>query len=78
MDWLCKSIEEAGADAIEINVFVLPNDQHASAEYYENVYFELAEKLKKTINIPFAFKLGSQFSNLVGFIQKLHVGCSII
>lgn len=68
-----KSIEEAGADAIEINVFVLPNDQHASAEYYENVYFELAEKLKKTINIPFAFKLGSQFSNLVGFIQKLHV-----
>jgi dihydroorotate dehydrogenase (fumarate) len=68
-----KSIEEAGADAIEINVFVLPNDRHASSEYYENVYFELAEKLKKTINIPFAFKLGSQFSNLVGFIQKLHV-----
>ena len=68
-----KSIEEAGADAIEINVFVLPNDRNASAEFYENVYFELAEKLKKTINIPFAFKLGSHFSNLVGFIQKLNV-----
>ena len=68
-----KSIEEAGADAIEINVFVLPNDRNASAEQYENIYFELAEKLKSTLNIPFAFKLGSHFSNLVGFIQKLNV-----
>lgn len=68
-----KSIEEAGADAIEINVFVLPNDRNASAEHYENIYFELAEKLKSTLNIPFAFKLGSHFSNLVGFIQKLNV-----
>jgi len=68
-----KSIEEAGADAIEINVFVLPNDRNASAEYYENIYFELAEKLKGTLNIPFAFKLGSHFTNLVGFIQKLNV-----
>ncbi len=68
-----KSIEEAGADAIEINVFVLPNDRNATAEKYENIYFELAEKLKSTLKIPFAFKLGSHFSNLVGFIQKLNV-----
>ncbi len=68
-----KSIEEAGADAIEINVFILPNDRNATAEKYENIYFELAEKLKGTLKIPFAFKLGSHFTNLVGFIQKLNV-----
>ena len=68
-----KSIEEAGADAIEINVFVLPCDRNASAEQYENIYFELAEELKSSLKIPFAFKLGSHFSNLVGFIQKLNV-----
>ncbi|PLX12316.1 MAG: diguanylate cyclase [Marinilabiliales bacterium] len=68
-----KSIEEAGADAIEINVFVLPNDRNASADKYENIYFDLAEKLKSTLKIPFAFKLGSHFSNLVGFVQKLNV-----
>jgi len=68
-----KSIEEAGADALEVNVFVLANDKNAPAEQYENVYFDLAEKLKKTLKIPFAFKLGSHFSNLVGFVQKLHV-----
>lgn len=74
-EWVgfAKSIEEAGADAIEVNVFVLPNDKNAPAEKYENIYFDLADKLKKTINIPFAFKLGSHFSNLVGFVQKLHV-----
>ncbi|MCG8409816.1 MAG: dihydroorotate dehydrogenase-like protein [Bacteroidales bacterium] len=68
-----KSIEEAGADAVEINVFVLPSDRNANAEDYENIYFELAEKLKNTINIPFAFKLGMHFTNLVGFVQKLNV-----
>jgi dihydroorotate dehydrogenase (fumarate) len=68
-----KSIEEAGADALEVNVFVLANDKNASSEQYENVYFDLAEKLKNTIKIPFAFKLGQQFSNLVGFVQKLNV-----
>jgi len=68
-----KSIEEAGADALEVNVFVLANDKNAPAEQYENVYFDLAEKLKNTLKIPFAFKLGSHFSNIVGFVQKLHV-----
>ncbi len=74
-EWVgfAKSIEEAGADALEVNVFVFPNDRNASGDKYENIYFDLAEKLKKTVNIPFAFKLGSHFSNLVGFIQKLNV-----
>jgi dihydroorotate dehydrogenase (fumarate) len=74
-EWVgfAKSIEEAGADALEVNVFVLPNDKNAGADRYENIYFDLADKLKKTITIPFAFKLGSHFSNLVGFVQKLNV-----
>lgn len=74
-DWVdfAKQIEDAGADALEINVFVLPNDRNASGEKYESIYFELADKLKKRLTIPFAFKLGTHFTNLVGFIQKLHV-----
>ena len=74
-EWVgfAKSVEEAGADAIEVNVFILPNDRNANAEKYENIYYDLAEKLKKTVNIPFSFKLGSHFTNLVSFVQKLHV-----
>ncbi len=74
-DWVdfAKKIEQAGADALEVNVFILPNDRNASGDKYESIYFDLADKLKKILTIPFAFKLGSHFSNLVGFIQKLHV-----
>ena len=74
-EWVdfAKQIENAGADALEINVFVLPNDRNANADKYENIYFELAEKLKSTVKIPFAFKLSSYFTNLVGFVQKLNV-----
>jgi len=68
-----KRIEAAGADALEINVYILPLDRNASPEKYENIYFDLAEKLKGMLKIPFAFKLSSYFSNLVGFVQKLNV-----
>lgn len=74
-EWVsfARKIEAAGADALEINVFVLPMDRNAPPEKYENIYFELAEKLRGMLKIPFAFKLSSHFSNLVGFVQKLNV-----
>jgi dihydroorotate dehydrogenase (fumarate) len=73
-EWIdfAKKIEEAGADGLEVNVFVLPLDKNASAEKYENIYFELAEKLKANINIPFVFKLGRHFTNLVGLVERLN------
>ncbi len=67
-----KSIEEAGADGLEVNVFVLPMDKNAKAEKYEKIYFDLAEKLNKKLSIPFSFKLGSHFTNLVGFVERLN------
>ncbi|MGE0088662.1 MAG: dihydroorotate dehydrogenase-like protein [Bacteroidales bacterium] len=74
-DWIdfAKKIELAGADALEVNVYVLPIDRNVSSEKYEGIYLELAEKLKKILTIPFAFKLSFYFSNLVGLVQKLHV-----
>jgi len=67
-----QRIEEAGADGLEVNVFVLPMDKNAKAEKYEKIYFDLAEKLNKKLSIPFAFKLGSHFTNLVGFVERLN------
>ena len=74
-DWIdfAKKIELAGADALEVNVYVLPIDRNVSSEKYEAIYLELADKLKKILTIPFAFKLSFYFSNLVGLVQKLHV-----
>ena len=67
-----RRIEEAGADGLEVNVFILPLDKNAKADKYENIYFELADKLKDTISIPFAFKLSSHFTNLVGMVERLN------
>ncbi|OFX24420.1 MAG: diguanylate cyclase [Bacteroidetes bacterium GWA2_31_9b] len=68
-----KKIELAGADALEVNVFVLPIDKSLTSDKIESIYFELAENLQKILSIPIAFKLSSHFSNLVGFVQKLNV-----
>lgn len=64
-------IQEAGADALEINVFVLPTDSRKTAEDYEAVYYTLAEKLRKLISIPISFKLGDHFTNPLRIIEQL-------
>ena len=67
-----KKFEQSGADALEVNVFILPTDKNLSSLDYEKVYCELAEKLKSVINIPISFKLGRQFSNLPGLVNRLY------
>jgi len=60
-----KNIAESGADAIEINVFFMPLDRKISSADSEKIYFELIEKLKKSISIPVALKIGFKFSNFM-------------
>jgi dihydroorotate dehydrogenase (fumarate) len=73
-DWISfsKKIESAGADAIEVNVFVLPSEPDRTGSEYEQVYYDLATQLKKIISIPIAIKLGSQFSNILFIIKQLY------
>lgn len=66
-----KKIEEAGADALELNVFVIPSDPHKSGKDNEAVYFEIIEKVKEQINIPIALKVSNYFSGFAEFAQKL-------
>lgn len=73
-DWLdfAKKIEAAGADALEINVFFLPTDKDQTSSQQEELYYELAEKLKQIIHIPLSFKLGRQFSNLLNLVDRMY------
>jgi dihydroorotate dehydrogenase (fumarate) len=72
-NWLdfAKKIQDAGADALEVNVFVLPTDTRKKSEDYEETYFALAEKLRKLISIPIVFKLGDHFTNPLRVIEQL-------
>ncbi|MBX3044677.1 MAG: dihydroorotate dehydrogenase-like protein [Candidatus Kapabacteria bacterium] len=66
-----KRIEEAGADALELNMFILPSDFNRTGEDNEKVYFEVIEKVKKVVSIPVSLKISYYFSNLGSMIQRL-------
>ncbi|MEW5847008.1 MAG: dihydroorotate dehydrogenase-like protein [Bacteroidota bacterium] len=71
--WLsfASRIQEAGADALEVNIFYLPLDPKRKAEEYERVYNNIAEKLHSIITIPVAYKLGSHFTNPLNVVENL-------
>ncbi len=73
-DWInfAKNIQSAGADALEVNMFFLPLDKNLNPARAEKIYFDLVEKLRKTLEIPFAIKLGQRFSNLFYLIDQLY------
>jgi dihydroorotate dehydrogenase (fumarate) len=68
-----RNIAEAGADALEVNVFFLPVDRKKSSAESEKIYLDLIEKLKKTIRIPIAVKIGFRFSNIFNMIDQFYM-----
>lgn len=66
-----KNIEEAGADAIELNVFTLNTGVHKSTAEYEETYYKIVRDVKKVVNIPISVKLSFYFSNLIHVIDRL-------
>ena len=66
-----RKIQDAGADALELNIFVLPADVNITGEKYEKVYFDIIEKVKKQVSIPVSVKISYYFSGLAEMIKKL-------
>ncbi len=65
-----KSIQDAGADALELNVFVLDPGEFGDT-YLEDSYVNIVRELKKTLRIPVVIKMSKTISNLPGLIGKL-------
>jgi len=72
-EWVefAKKIEEAGADGLELNVFVLPSDIKKSAKENEIIYFDIVNTIKKVVKIPVALKISYYFSALAKTINEL-------
>jgi dihydroorotate dehydrogenase (fumarate) len=66
-----KYIDEAGADALELNVYYVPTDPEQSGAEVEQRYVDLVSAIRKTIRIPVAIKLGPWFSAPVNVARKL-------
>lgn len=67
-----REIEQAGADALEINVYFIPADINLSAEDVEKRYLLIVKMIRDAINIPIAVKLNPYFSSIGNMSLKLH------
>jgi dihydroorotate dehydrogenase (fumarate) len=66
-----KKIEEAGADALELNMFYIPADPEMTGADVERVYLELAKHVKSSVHIPVAVKLNIYFSAMANMARQL-------
>ena len=66
-----RLIEQAGADALELNIYYLPTNLNMTGAQVEMMHTELVEEVKASIRIPVAVKLGPYFSATPNMMVKL-------
>lgn len=69
-----KKMQEAGADALELNIYYIPTDPALSATQVEKTYFDILQAVKATVTLPVAVKLSPFFSNLANVAAQLDQG----
>ena len=72
-EWIdyARRIEKAGADAIELNIFLLPADREQHSDQIEQHYLKIVKQVADTVAIPVSVKVGSRFTNLLGMVKGI-------
>mgnify|MGYP005850837305 CR=1 FL=1 len=71
-----KLIQEAGADALELNIYNIPTDMHKTGAQVEQEYLDIVAAVRSEVTIPVALKLSPFFSNMAYMAKRfddLHV-----
>lgn len=66
-----RKMEQAGADALELNIYFLPTDLELEGIALEDAYVELVRSVRAQVKIPLAVKLSPYFTALPNFARKL-------
>ncbi len=66
-----QQIEAAGADALELNIYVMPFDSKISSYHLEDTYIEILQAVKEQVDIPVALKLSPYFTSFANLAEKL-------
>jgi dihydroorotate dehydrogenase (fumarate) len=66
-----RQVEQAGADAIECNVYFIPTNTEVSGSEIENIYTDILREVKASVHIPVAAKLSPFFSNFANMAKRL-------
>ena len=66
-----RRIEEAGADALELNLYFIPTDVEMTSSDIENTQVELVAEVKSAIKIPLAVKISPFVTSIPNFVKRL-------
>ncbi len=66
-----RKIEQAGADALELNVYYLPTDVNLGSAEVEQIYLDILHDVKTAVSIPVAIKLNPYFSAMANMAWRL-------
>lgn len=66
-----KLMEEAGADALELNIYYLPTDPNVTGAQVEEMTIELVANVNSTVRIPLAVKLSPYYSSIANVAKNL-------
>ena len=66
-----KAIQEAGADALELNIYYIPTDLNLTGAQVEQTYLDILKAVKAEVTIPVAVKLSPFFSNFANMAKRL-------
>lgn len=77
-EWVnyAREIEQAGVDALEINLYELTTNPKTTSEQVEKGYCDVVRDIVKNVRIPVSVKISSHFSSVVSFVDKL-VACGV-
>ena len=64
-------IEEAGADAIELNVYYIPTNADLKGSEVEDIYLDILREVKRSVSLPVAMKLSPYFSSTANMAKRL-------
>jgi dihydroorotate dehydrogenase (fumarate) len=65
-----RQIEQAGADAIECNIYFIPTNPDLSSSQVEKTYIDILREVKISVHIPVAVKLSPFFSNMANMAKR--------
>ncbi|MFH1121836.1 MAG: dihydroorotate dehydrogenase-like protein [Bacteroidota bacterium] len=66
-----KDIERAGADAIELNIFIMPSNVNETDNLISGRYLEIVESVRKNTSLPIALKVHHYFTGMANFLLQL-------
>lgn len=72
-EWMeyARKIQEAGADALELNIYIMPSDPDKTSIQNEKVYFDVLQGVLRHVTIPVIVKLSPYFAGLAETTRKL-------